>query len=328
MRPMIVLSGLTIPVIKIFFITIGLLLPAVTALAAPCDIKNSTPPFIDHDLNNNAATSASYCELCGYGYVTIVITNPYEGADMTNMSIREDLRSSGLVYDPSAPTPIRYTMNGTPFIGPAPTGAGSVLTFNLAGISLDSVNGNNNVGELTITFAVRRTSNAEGLVSADRNIRARLTYDTTQGCAVTAENTGLDELPLREPIPDVDKRGRNVDANQGGYSNGVFGNINDDVIWRIRIRNRGLAGLQDLKFDDLMGGSNFQINYACPSEGEASAIANADGVGPVGGCVPSSTTSTILLLITLLEKQTHLTIIMKLMFLATTGHLYTWSGRS
>jgi uncharacterized repeat protein (TIGR01451 family)/fimbrial isopeptide formation D2 family protein len=288
MRPMIVLSGLMLPVIKIFFITIGLLLPAVNALAAPCDIKNSTPPFIDHDLTNNAATSASYCELCGYGYVTIVITNPYEGADMINMSVVEDLGSSGLVYDPTAPTPIRYTMNGTPFVGPAPTGAGSVLTFNLAGISLDSVNGNNNVGELTITFAVRRTSNAEGLVSANRNIRASLNYDTTQGCAVTPQNTGFDLLPLREPIPDVDKRGRNVDASQGGYSNGVFGNINDDVIWRIRIRNRGLAGLQDLKFDDLMQNGNFQINYACPTEGEASAIAAANGVGPVGNCVFSS----------------------------------------
>ena len=290
MRPMIALSGLMLPVIKIFFITIGLLLPVVNALAAPCDIKNNTPPFIEHDLNNNAATSASYCELCGYGYVSIVITNPYDGADMINMSVVEDLGSSGLVYDPTAPNPIRYTMNGTPFVGPAPTGAGSVLTFNLAGISLDSVNGNNNVGELTITFAVRRTSNAEGLVSANRNIRASLTYDTTQGCAVTPQNTGFDLLPLREPIPTVDKRGRNVDASQGGYSNNVFGNINDDVIWRIRIGNNGLAGLQDLQFDDLMTNGNFQINYACPTAAQANAIANNDGAGPLGNCVNASNT--------------------------------------
>jgi len=290
MRPMIVLSGLMLPVIKILVITVGLLLPVVDALAAPCDIKNNTPPFIEHDLTNNVNTSASYCELCGYGYVTIVITNPYQGADMINMSVVEDLGSSGLVYDPTAPNPIRYRMNGTPIAGPAPSGAGSILTFNLAGITLNSVNGNNNVGELTITFAVRRTSNAEGLVSANRNIRASLTYNTIQGCAVTPENTGFDRLPLREPIPSVVKQGRNADANQGSgqYSNTVYGNINDDVIWRIQISNSGLAGLQDLKFDDLMQNGNFQINYACPTEAEAAAITNANGAGPVGNCINAS----------------------------------------
>ncbi|UCB54823.1 MAG: DUF11 domain-containing protein [Thiotrichales bacterium] len=276
--------------IKIVFITAGLLLPVVNAFAAPCDIKNNPPPFIEHDITNNVNTSASYCELCGYGYVTIVVSNPYEGADMINMTVVEDLGSSGLVYDPLAPNPISYTMNGIPIAGPAPTGAGSILTFNLAGITLNSLPGNNNIGELTITFAVRRTSNQEGLVSANRNIRASLNYSTNQACAVTPQNTGFDLLPLREPVPTVDKRGRNVDASQGGFSNNVFGNINDDVIWRIRIGNNGLAGLQDLQFDDLMTNGNFQINYACPTAGEANAIANNDGVGPFGNCVNASNT--------------------------------------
>jgi len=273
MQPMHVLSGLMLAVIKIFFITIGLLLPVVNALAAPCDIKNNTPPFIEHDLTNNVNTSASYCELCGYGYVTIVITNPYEGADMTNMTVVENLGSSGLVYDSSAPNPISYTMNGVPIGGPAPTGVGSVLTFNLGGIQLDSRPGNNNVGELTIRFAVRRTSNAEGLVSANRNISARLTYDTSQSCPVTPETTGLDLLPLREPIPAVDKQGRNVDASQGGYSNTVYGNINDDVIWRLDIRNDGRADLQDLEFDDRMDPGNFAIDYVCDRQNDAVAAA-------------------------------------------------------
>ena len=168
---MYVLSGLIPPAIKAVFIAIGLILPATNALAAPCDIKNNPPPFIEHDITNNVATSASYCELCGYGYVTIVVTNPYEGADMINMTVVEDLGTSGLTYDPTAPNPVSYTLNGIPVAGPAPTGAGSLLTFNLAGITLDSQPGNNNFGELTITFAVRRSVNAEALVSANRNIQ-------------------------------------------------------------------------------------------------------------------------------------------------------------
>ncbi len=279
-------------VIKILFITIGLLLPVVNALALPCDLIGGAAPFIDHDLNNNPSTSLSYCELCGYGYVTIVITNRYEGADMINMTVVEDLGSSGLVYDPTAPNPITYRINGSPVPGPPPAGAGSVLTFNLAGLPLNSGPGINNTSEMTITFAVRRSSSLseEGLVSANRDIRATLTYDTNQSCAVTPQNTGFDRLPLREPVPTRDKRGRNVDASQGSYSNDVYGNINDDVIWRIRIWNTGSADLQDLKFDDLMQNGNFQINYACPTEAEASAIANADGVGPVGNCVNASNT--------------------------------------
>ncbi|MGV7224259.1 MAG: hypothetical protein ACQ9MH_22425, partial [Nitrospinales bacterium] len=75
------------------FGALTLLLFAESVLAAPCDIKPATPAIIRHDL------TASYCELCGTGYVTIVIANPYEGADMTNMTVGEDLRSSGLTFD-------------------------------------------------------------------------------------------------------------------------------------------------------------------------------------------------------------------------------------
>ncbi|PQP33379.1 hypothetical protein C6A37_13215, partial [Desulfobacteraceae bacterium SEEP-SAG9] len=69
------------------FGVLALFLAAGAASAAPCDVKNNTPPFIRHDL------TVSYCELCGTGYVTIVIANPYEGSDMTGMTVEEDLRS-------------------------------------------------------------------------------------------------------------------------------------------------------------------------------------------------------------------------------------------
>ena len=192
------LSGVLLRAIKTCFIALGLLLLAESALAAPCDLKGgSPPPFIEHDLTSNVSTSTSYCELCGYGYVTILVNNPYSGARMINMSVTEDLGSSGLVYDPTAPSPIRYTINGSPVAGPAPSGSGSVLTFNLAGITLDSspgFGGNNDT--LAIRFAVRRDSalSEEGLVSANRTIQASLTYNTDQSCSVSPQSTGPDIL--------------------------------------------------------------------------------------------------------------------------------------
>ncbi|MBW2538366.1 MAG: hypothetical protein JRE27_02025, partial [Deltaproteobacteria bacterium] len=63
------------------------------------------------------------------------------------------------------------------------------------------------------------------------------------------------------------------------------------MIWRIRVRNTGLADLQDLRFDDLMQTGNVEINYACPTEAAASAVAANNGIDPGGGgCVPASNT--------------------------------------
>ncbi len=279
----------------------AVLLSADAASALPCDLKNNPPPFIRHDLTN------SYCELCSYGYITVVISNPYEGADMTDMTVAEDLRNSGLTFAPSAPTPMR--VNGAP-VGPASwpniSGAnnqiltwtpaqvpqlGVPLPFQLIGFDT-----------LSITFAVTRAAgfNQEGLglVVTDRDIQARLiysaryetfpptnpaTYITCPGMPQT-ETTGLDELPLREPIPEVSKVGRNVDAGQSGYSDPVYGHNNDDVIWRIRVRNNGQADLQDLRFDDAMQIGNLDVNYICPSETAAEQIANNNGGAGVFGC--------------------------------------------
>jgi hypothetical protein len=57
--------------------------------------------------------------MCSYGYVTIVISNPYEGVDMTGMRVVENLSSSGLTFAPAAPTPVTYRVNGgTPLVAP------------------------------------------------------------------------------------------------------------------------------------------------------------------------------------------------------------------
>jgi uncharacterized repeat protein (TIGR01451 family)/fimbrial isopeptide formation D2 family protein len=269
-----------------------LFLAASAAFAAPCDIKNNAPAFVAHDL---AGANASYCELCGYGYVTVDIANPYSGATMTGMTVTENLGSSGLTYDPTAPTPIRYSVNGGPlFAGAAPTisGGGAMLSWTAAQIpALASLASDPRPGvsaeTISITFAVRRIANPEGLVSANRTIQANLTFGNDSGCFDSPQNI-VDTLPLREPGPAVTKTGWNYDANQreGSRSNPVYGNNNDDVIWRIDVNNTGLAGLQDLRFDDVMQANNLVINYACPTAASANAIAANNGVLPGGSpCV-------------------------------------------
>ena len=96
--------------------------------------------------------------------------------------------------------------------------------------------------------------------------------------------TGKEPLALHEPVPRIFKRGRNIDASQTNWRTTVYGNVDDDVIWRIQVRNTGLAALQDLKFDDLMQNGNFEINYACPTFGDANTITNNtnNGVAPAG----------------------------------------------
>ena len=113
-------------------------------------------------------------------------------------------------------------------------------------------------------------------MNADRRIQASLTYDTdgVVDCfpGSTTVSTGLDTLTLREPNPVLTKSGRNIDANQNNWTSTVYGNVNDDVIWRIQVSNAsGTADLQDLRFDDLMQDGSLDINYACPTYTAAAA---------------------------------------------------------
>ncbi|MFL6621550.1 MAG: hypothetical protein ACJ8NR_02875, partial [Sulfurifustis sp.] len=260
---------------------------------AACPTLN---PTITHQ------TNISFCELCGIGEVTIRFTYPgNNNPDLTNLVIREDLGSSGLTYIPgttsfavnngTAPAPVNPTVSGA---------NGSVLTWNLGNYVLPAAQGNGGNSQfLDVTFQVRRADSVtqEGLVTANRTIVADISFDTTnepnnfQACSDTTTSGGQ-TLPLREPIPQITKRGRNRDALQGGYTDPVFGNNNDDVIWRIQIHNNGLAGLQDLRFDDLMDNTdNLIVNYACPTEAAALAVADNNGVAPGGSpCVAASNT--------------------------------------
>ncbi|MGB3212034.1 MAG: SdrD B-like domain-containing protein [Desulforhopalus sp.] len=286
--------------IAVGVMVIGVSILHDVAQAAPCDTKSGIS-FIRHDLGN------SYCELCGYGYVTIVVANPYRytdvpfgtdipGAVMTDMTVVENLGSSGLRYEPSAPNAITYRVNNGPTqTGSAPiiSGGGSTLTFTSAEIpalaSLESLESSFQFNFITLTFAVRRTTDPEGLLVANRTIQATLNFETDSGCDDSPKRD-TDTLPLRQPIPAVSKTGWNYDAGQrqSTRSSTVYGNNNDDIVWRIRIGNNGQADLQDLRLDDLMQSGSLVISDICPTESSANTIANNNGVGTASGCVSAS----------------------------------------
>ncbi|MDH5324987.1 MAG: hypothetical protein OEZ68_06810 [Gammaproteobacteria bacterium] len=213
---------------------------------------------------------------------------------MENFTVNHDFRNTDLEYIPGSTT---YTVNGGgggPGGNPTLTASGRILTWDagdIPALALVPRSPNHNYDTVEITFQVRsRSGTEENLVNVTRDVEAGAAYTFCPGTVWESNELNTDRivLPLWEPQPSVIKRGRNVDAGQNNYTATVYGNTNDDVIWRIRIRNSGRADLEDLTFDDLMSGSNFQINFACPSQGEANAIATADGVGPVGNCITAS----------------------------------------
>lgn len=272
---------------------LAFLLPFENAWAV-CPTLN---PSITHRL------SVSYCELCGVGSVTLRFTYPGNGnPDLTDLVITENLGASGLTYVPGT-TVFAVNYGAAPAaVAPSVSGPnGSVLTWDLGSYVLQSAQGGGpgNAQFLDVTFQVRRADSVsqEGLVTANRSASASISYVTTneppnfEACDDT-RSSGSETLPLREPLPQIIKRGRNVDAGQTGYSDPLYGHNNDDVIWRIEIRNNGLAGMQDVRFDDLMQGTdNLIINYACPTAGAAVNVANNNGVLPGGSpCVSASNT--------------------------------------
>ena len=275
---------------------LGLLLfvPMSDVFAATCSDNPAILNVISHDL------SGSYCELCGSGPVRIVLTNEAD-QPLTNVTVTEDLGSSGLEYVPGSTT-IDGAATGDPVIT---GGSNEVLTWTSTEISeLASLAARINPTTprtYVIEFQVRRPSGTEeGLASTtlDRSIQASASFDYAE-CPPnplpnppwprTTDTTASQILPLREPNPTITKLGRNVDAAQTGYTATVYGNTDDDVIWRVTVANAGLAGMQDVIFRDIMtqnGGQN-HLTYACPTEAAAQQIAitnNGSGPGTMG-CV-------------------------------------------
>ena len=193
-----------------------LLLGAEAVSAAPCGITSGAP-LIRHDLTASPSTSNSYCELCGIGYITVIISNPYdEDTDMINMTVEEDLGSSGLTYAGS----IQAWVNGVPVVGPsAPLIIGQRLIWTSTEIAaLGRLEANDNPSSatnITIRFSVIRNDPQEDLIDDDLEIVASLTYTSVdvsglqevQCPDMPATASDTDILPLREPDPGVTKGG-------------------------------------------------------------------------------------------------------------------------
>jgi hypothetical protein len=254
------------------------------AIPANCPANLATADIINHDF------SVSFCELCDVGTVRMEIENPYrnqDDVDFSDIVVTENLNISGLTYLPGTTRFFGNNIAAPPLVEPVVSGAnGSILTWTLSNqYVIDAPNGNfGNTPRVTIEFDVRRHAavGEEGLVAANRTIEAAVEF--TPSCEVTyrhTDTTGPGVLPLREPEPQVIKSGRNLDAGQGSnsYSDPMYGHENDDAIWRIEVRNNGQANLQDFIFSDTMQPGNFEIDYICDSEGDATSAASGGGVG-------------------------------------------------
>jgi len=245
---------------------------------------NAAAPDIEYDFQLTSGPTSnvishlatSFCEFCDTGEVHIRITNPTT-ATLENITLVENLQALGLSYIADS-----TTLNGLSITDPAITGGGAILTWVSTQIS-DLAAGNTH----DIRFRVSTYGESSLLTNASRNIIASATFNTP--CTgVQTVNTGQFELPLLEPLPEITKLGRNVDGgqNSGNYTPVVFGQEFDDIIWRVDVENTGLAGLQDLLIADTVGG-NFVVNYICPTEAAAEAIAvTNNGIDPGSVCVP------------------------------------------
>ena len=265
---------------------------AAQAQSVNCPANLDTADVIDHNF------TVSFCELCDVGTVRIEIENPFrnnDDADFSDIVVTENLLASGLTYVPGSTQFSGTNVAPPPVVQPAVSGAnGSVLTWTLSDqyvLPTRPNNGGGGIRRLFIEFDVRRHSNVgeEGLVAANRNIGAEVTF--TPSCDLgfrQTSSTGLGELPFLEPEPEIIKLARNLDAGQGpgSYTNTMYGHENDDAIWRIEVRNNGTADLQDLRFDDSMQPGNFEIDYICDNEGDATSAGSGGGTGScasVGG---------------------------------------------
>ncbi|TLM79892.1 DUF11 domain-containing protein [Microbulbifer harenosus] len=112
-----------------------------------------------------------------------------------------------------------------------------------------------------------------------------------------SQHTG--NVYIQQPGIALNKQGWNYDSGQrrDTRSDQVFGHNDDDIVWRINVRNTGDARLQDLRIDDLLSRADVMTaNYVCPSADAADAVAANNGVLPGGSsCVATDATTGLVL---------------------------------
>ncbi len=309
---------------------VAVLLAVSGQLWAQCYAREGSPQLFDFVGNNNL----NYCELCGYGYMTAEVRNPFmdggdgtSDPDMEDIEIEFDLGSTGLQlwYGGGGGVPeVSYSFNGGGFTsGGSVSQSGNVVRVtNLPTLNNNTSNNRENGGgigranTLRVRIAVHRPSNPEGLEFASKNVSARLVdFEMQDNCSATNAlewdrewsfpggwswetdpyNEGAfnrnETLDYRSPNLDIAKWGWNYDAGQrqSTQSDTVYGHNDDDVVWRIRIRNNGNAPVQDLRLDDVISDADLmEITHICASQGSANTVAANNGAGMPGDCEPTS----------------------------------------
>ncbi|MBW2421120.1 MAG: DUF11 domain-containing protein [Deltaproteobacteria bacterium] len=278
--------GSTICIVLLTLAAMSLSAGGARAQSVPdsCPDELADPELVRHDFDQSS------CVLCGQGTVQIVVENPFlesQNLGFSNIHVIEDLGISDLVYVRGS-TRFRGSNIDVPdevepdFSGPN----NSVLTWKIpAPFTMDArSNSGSAPAILIVEFKVEhRGPRVEELVDSIRDIEAGLAISPSCAPGERFETTGgAGELDLDQPVVRIDKRGRNLDAGQSGYSNTVYGHEDDDVIWRIRVYNDGDAPLEDLEFTDIMDSGSFVFDYLCDRESHALA---ASGGNPPSRCV-------------------------------------------
>ncbi|WP_226663178.1 DUF11 domain-containing protein [Microbulbifer aggregans] len=240
--------------------------------------------------------SSSYCELCGnQAEIVLQISN-----NTSNWWGNGDkaIRDISLTVDLGEVADVLSYRNSSENVGDiTANGAGDILSWDLGNLEISRG------GSQTLRFYLDPITNQqEELVDINRTLSASLNGYEYGNCETNnngrvpeyIDNPNVShngyQLPIREPIPALEKLGRNVDAGQTNWTNSIYGNTNDDVVWRVRISNSGQAGMQDVRLDDLMTDPNVSISHACPSQGAALTIAGNNGSGTASGCMTADNT--------------------------------------
>ena len=265
-----------------------------------------TFPNIDLQLQHRAS---SFCELCRDGDVYLEVRN--EGAsDLYGINITENLAGSGLEY--VLGTAEVFVEGGIGFVPIA-----DHLTTTATQIVWDSTvipdlgqlfsDLNNIPSEMTIRFRVRSSDpNPENLLAATRQITASADFNLFCGDPGLPAVVDNFTVPLRQPVPQLTKYGRNVSAGQTASDYGAIpptlaagdvpGGARDIVIWRLDVANIGDSDLEDLELSDIIdnlgNANNFDFDFICPTDADAAASMALGAV--VGNCQAIAGLSTVL----------------------------------
>jgi uncharacterized repeat protein (TIGR01451 family)/fimbrial isopeptide formation D2 family protein len=217
--------------------------------------------------------SASECDLCDNGFVTLFASNTGSAA-LYDAEISADLRSSTSGVTFLGSPDLEFCVGSASAAGCAWISAPSDPTFNASGtttinrshisqltelVSQDNENfGNSKYSGIFIRFKI--TAGEDAVVNEDNTIEANASAKTSCEQTVNA-NTSTYEYVVNKPALTIAKTGRNNTTDAGGsFVETVHGSNGDEVEWKIVITNNGSDVAQFVRLEDLLPGSGATIN--------------------------------------------------------------------